>query len=328
MTRHIHTQPTSRSSAQTSAWEQRLQPESIMTTAEVRARTAREPRANSNGHDPGTGLVRVARGAWLDKTLWDELPPWGRALALHYAVIRTMPHDPTFCAGSAALLWHLPLLVVPRRPMVITGALGGTRRSGRPVDGKAWPLREPEVTAFDGYQLTSLTRTAVDCARELPLREALVVVDGYLRRTQGHHGPDLLMAQLEQATTRRGVRRARQVFALADGSSESVAETLTRLILVQNNLSGFVPQYQVTAQGETFRVDFAWAEEKLILEFDGDIKYSGRFGDPSQVIQAERRREKALTNAGWRVIRVNWAMLTRNPQALIDLVQEALAVRH
>lgn len=117
------------------------------------------------------------------------------------------------------------------------------------------------------------------------------------------------------------------MIALADARSESVAETLTRLVLVQNNLKGFVPQYQVILGGERFRVDFAWEQEKLILEFDGELKYSGRYGEPTEVIRAERRREKALTNAGWRVIRVNWPMVTRDPDALVALVRGELAAR-
>ncbi|NKE09679.1 MULTISPECIES: endonuclease domain-containing protein [Kocuria] len=135
------------------------------------------------------------------------------------------------------------------------------------------------------------------------------------------------MEQLGRSTTKRGVARARQVIELADPRSESVAETLTRLVLVENHLTGFVPPFQVTVGGERFRVDFAWEREKLILEFDGEVKYSGQFGDPSGVIRAEPRREKALTNAGWRVIRVDWAMVTRHPYALVAMVRRELAVR-
>lgn len=305
-----------------------LHPDSILTTAEVVARWERQPRADPMGVDQTNGLFRVARGAWVDSALWESLPPWARALARHYAVQKVMPEPPIFCLASAALLWHVPVLQVPVRPQVIAGAQRGSRRFGRPVVGKVWPLEGSDVDQFEGFHLTSLARTAVDCARELPVREGLVVADGYLRRTAGFESQATLLEQLGRSTTRRGVVRARQVIEMADGRSESAAETLTRLVLVQNNLKGFVPQYPITLGGERFRMDFAWERERLVLEFDGDLKYTGEFGDPAEVIRAERRREKLLTNAGWRVIRVNWVMVTRTPEVLVDLVRRELAARH
>lgn len=132
----------------------------------------------------------------MDRGLWETLPPWAKSLARHYAAQKTMPEPPTFCLGSAAMLWRLPVLRVPPRPQVIAGAQGGSRRTGRPVTGKVWPLRPMDVTEFDGFHLTSLIRTAVDCARELPVREGLVVMDGYMRRVGATACQEALLRQL------------------------------------------------------------------------------------------------------------------------------------
>lgn len=302
-----------------------FRPETIMTSAQISAKLAQAPRADVSGVDTRLGLVRIARGAWVKSTVWDDLSPWERCRAVHHAIALTMTHPPTFCAVSAALMWRLPVLHLPARPFVLGGVGGrGSRRSGRRVVNRAWPVSENHIVQMGAFSLTSLNRTTVDCARVLPVAEALVVVDGFLHRGGVR---DELFAMLDPLTTRRGVARARQVLELADARTESAGESLTRLLLVQHNLGGFTPQFALTLDGVTFRADFAWEKEKLILEFDGEFKYSGSFGDPAEIIRAERRREKALTNAGWRVIRVNWAMVTRHPEAVVAMVREELAVR-
>ncbi len=58
------------------------------------------------------------------------------------------------------------------------------------------------------------------------------------------------------------------------------------------------------------RVDFAWPELKVFLEFDGRIKYEKllREGErPSDVVIREKQREELVCRlTGWRCIRVTW----------------------
>lgn len=303
-----------------------LDPAKILTAREVRSRSDRSPRGDGAGVDAQLGLYQVIRGVWIEHDHWKQLPRWERAKAVHAAINRVFPDPPVFCGMSAALIWGLPLLAVPKKPHVIGGLPGsGSRRTSRRVTTHAWPVSEDEMCTVNGLRLTSLVRTTVDCARVLERRSALVVVDAALR--SGAHRQDLERT-LGRSTTKRGTRRAREILALSDARSESPGETLTRLLLIENNLTGFTPQYTVTLRGNSFRVDFAWEEEKLIVEFDGEVKYSGRFGDPTEMIRAERRREKELTNAGWRVLRVSWNMLTRDPEQVVAMLRQELAARH
>jgi very-short-patch-repair endonuclease len=69
------------------------------------------------------------------------------------------------------------------------------------------------------------------------------------------------------------------------------------------------------------RVDAAYPEAKLVIEFDGRRHW--------QVLleaQADRRRDGELAAAGWRVIRITWEMLTTDPQGVVRLVRRALAI--
>ena len=62
------------------------------------------------------------------------------------------------------------------------------------------------------------------------------------------------------------------------------------------------------------RVDFCWQKQRTIGEFDGKIKY-GRMLKSGQSIEdvlfAEKRREDALRDLGWQIVRWLWADLYR-----------------
>src|SRR5438105_854124 len=74
------------------------------------------------------------------------------------------------------------------------------------------------------------------------------------------------------------------------------------------DLPGSVPQVEVRSRAGRHRLDFAWREAKVALEFDGRGKYFD-FKPTAEVIFQERRREKALSEDGWRFVRVEWKQL-------------------
>ena len=76
------------------------------------------------------------------------------------------------------------------------------------------------------------------------------------------------------------------------------------------------PQYKVRdpATGEVVaRVDFAWPELGLFLEFDGRVKYQKLLKEGesvTDVVLREKRREELICRlTGWRCIRIVWADL-------------------
>jgi very-short-patch-repair endonuclease len=75
------------------------------------------------------------------------------------------------------------------------------------------------------------------------------------------------------------------------------------------------------------RVDFLWKEQRTIGEFDGKIKY-GQMLKPSQSIEEvlfeEKRREDALRDLGWQIVRWLWADIYR-PGVIRDRVLRAFA---
>jgi very-short-patch-repair endonuclease len=68
------------------------------------------------------------------------------------------------------------------------------------------------------------------------------------------------------------------------------------------------------------RVDFAWPERKVALEYDGLWH-----AEPGQFAR-DRRRLNRLREAGWTVVFVTAEDL-RSPRALVDRVARALSAR-
>jgi hypothetical protein len=117
----------------------------------------------------------------------------------------------------------------------------------------------------------------------------------------------------------RDCRRIRHAAELADGLAESPQETRVRLLLHRSPLPDPVAQFTVRDGGRRVaRVDFAWPEHRLALEYDG-----AWHGEPGQ-FRRDRDRLNRLTAAGWRVIFVTAADL-RSPDALLRRIAQALA---
>ena len=75
------------------------------------------------------------------------------------------------------------------------------------------------------------------------------------------------------------------------------------------------------------RVDFYWKEQRTVGEFDGKMKY-GRALKPGKSIEEvlfeEKRREDALRDLGWQIVRWLWADIYR-PGVIRDRVLRAFA---
>lgn len=118
---------------------------------------------------------------------------------------------------------------------------------------------------------------------------------------------------------RRSVRRpgnpgARRVVAFANGLSESVGESRSRVAIAAAGLPPPVLQWEVCSRSALWlgRVDFAWPQFGTVAEFDGRIKY-GRLlrpgQDPGDAVFEEKRREDAIRDEDLRMTRWTWADL-------------------
>ncbi len=173
-------------------------------------------------------------------------------------------------------------------------------------------LDPSEVTEVDGVRVTTATRTILDLGRLTGFVPALIAADAALNRLMTT--TDLLSAGLDDMSGTRGCRNAARVIAFADGRSESVGETRSRVLLAEARLPAPELQVAVYAPDGRFlgRGDFGYPAKRVLGEFDGRIKY-GRLLRQGQsagdVVFDEKRREDALRDAGWQVARWTWADL-------------------
>jgi hypothetical protein len=58
-------------------------------------------------------------------------------------------------------------------------------------------------------------------------------------------------------------------------------------------------------------VDCVWRDRRLIVELDGHAAHATRVG-----FESDRARDRAITVAGWRVIRITWRQLHEYADAL------------
>jgi hypothetical protein len=231
------------------------------------------------------------------------------------AAARLLLPGATVSGRSAAVLWGVDLagtdddveLTIP--PRCRAGAVRGIRTTRR-------ALTDDEVTIRSGVRVTTPVRTALDLARITPIEEAVVCLDRFVA-VKRVALPDVV--RFAAAFNGPGCRHMRKAAGLADGLAESPQETRLRLIMLASTLPRPVAQYTIVDRGRfVARVDFAWPEARLAVEYDG--VWHG------QNVPRDRRRLNELTAAGWTVVFVTAADLA-DPVALVARIGAALAAR-
>lgn len=200
--------------------------------------------------------------------------------------------------ASAAILHGLPVLEIPDLAQLVAPHPATTgRRAGAHV--RRGDPTACERVSWYGVPALGVAAAVVDLACQDP-RSGLMAADAAL------HEHVLTVEQLDTAlrgaSRRPGIQRAREVLALADARIESPLESLTHLALHDAGIP--IPKLQTWLQGvdgRRYRVDFFWPTHDLVLEADGIGKYrTSGFGP-------EKKRERSLVRAGYRVERVVWS---------------------
>ncbi|WP_299954321.1 endonuclease domain-containing protein [uncultured Modestobacter sp.] len=224
-----------------------------------------------------------------------------------------LPHG-VVSGASAAALWGLTDLTRPEDDVEVTVAPGTPRGAAAGVVVRRRALPVDQVRPVEGVRATAPETTALELAGRLPPDDGVVLLDRFVAARL----TTLTTLQLTAAElTGRGSRRARAACALADGLAASPPETRLRLLLSRSSLPPAVAQHAVRRDGVFLaRVDFAWPERRIALEYEG-AWHTTR-------IAADRRRIEALQAAGWRVLFVTAADL-HSPADLLARIAAALS---
>ncbi|HEY2162242.1 MAG TPA: DUF559 domain-containing protein [Solirubrobacteraceae bacterium] len=214
---------------------------------------------------------------------------------------------------SAAWLWGL----LSERPTEVDVTLIGSQC--RPKQG----IRRHRVKRLDdrslrrrhGLPATSPARTVIDLAAEASDAELeRAIAEG---RAQGLIREGELERALEEAGTRPGTGRLRALLrAEGDpGITRSEGERILRRYLRAAGLAQPVTNRKVGR----WEPDFLWREERVIVELD-----SWPFHRDRRAFERDRRKDMAMRDAGYTVIRITGRQLKDEPLMVIAHIARAL----
>jgi very-short-patch-repair endonuclease len=223
--------------------------------------------------------------------------------------------------GPGAALSHLPAGAhwgITRDRGAPEVVVPGRRRSRPGVRVHQAQLPADELTVHDGIPITTVPRTLFDLAAVLPERqlerainEAEVLrlwdelsLDHLLRRYPRHKGNRAIRAALQQ-------RRA--------GSTVTRSE-LEEMFLALIDGTG-IPRPEINALVEGYLVDAVWRDARLVVELDGRDTHG-----TVAAFERDRERDRVLSVAAWRPVRITYRQMRDTPRAVVDDVRRLRAL--
>ncbi|WP_165975174.1 DUF559 domain-containing protein [Nonomuraea deserti] len=217
------------------------------------------------------------------------------------------------CRRTAAHIWGVSVLTTPEADWPVELAAPAHLALPGCVT-YVTPLPSADVTTHRGVRLSTMERTALDCARWLPRMDAVAVLDQLARK-----GVDM------DALWRRPLTswHLRDLLALADPRACSPRESWLRIILVDGGLPRPAAQIRVElGDGRLAYLDLGWEEFKVAVEYDGQ----GHHTSPTDQRHDGDRREE-LRRLGWRVIAVRRDAIPGQIPGLLRHVSNVLLER-
>jgi hypothetical protein len=254
---------------------------------------------------PARGVYRVggAERTWR-QDLWVALLAAPEGTVASHLTAAALPG----LVGPPAM----PHVTVPRGS---SGRFGGAEVHAATVPADDWHR-------WDGIPTTKPARTIVDCAAVLGQEALNKLVDAAIGRALCRQ--DDVLSAWARAGKVRGAARLRAALApyAGGGKPDSVMEAQ---VLRRLHDWGFPPpacQYEIRDHhgGFVARVDFAWPEWRVVLEYDGVLAHNPRSR------AADDRRQAAIEALGWQVVRADRHDLrpsaTRIHSLLITLLRQ------
>lgn len=272
--------------------------------------------------------VRVRHGAYTVRDQWDLADGAARHKIRVRAALRTIGPVVAASHHSACAIHGLPLWGADLDVVHLTRLDAGAGRR----EGDVWHhegFAPPEdLVGVENIVATRPVRAVLESAMLLTLEQGVALVDAGLHA--GLYDKAALETQQQLMQSWPAAQRLQLVTRLAD-VSESVGESRSRYFFWAFGLPAPVPQFEVhDRDGQLVaRVDFAWPDLGVILEFDGLVKYSGRLRpgeSPVDAVVREKRREDAIRRAtGWKVVRITWDDL-QHPDRLCRMLRAELGL--
>jgi very-short-patch-repair endonuclease len=203
---------------------------------------------------------------------------------------------------TAAMVWGL--LTGPVRPIDVTTAAAKGRKHTH-ITLHRMRLGSFDALVRDSLRVTTPSRTIVDLAATLEGRALRDVVERAqdLRRFD----PDDIRDTLARAPRRPGTRRLHDLITVLAPDKDNARSHLERLFLAlarEARLPKPVSNHEIGGRSR----DFAWPDQRLVVETDGYRYHSSRHAK-----RRDNRRDRQLTALGWRPVRFTYEEIAFEP---------------
>lgn len=273
-------------------------------------------------------IHRVRHGAYVFGDLWQGLDEREQHLVRARAVLRTARSAVALSHTTALIVMGAPLWDLPLDDVHVTRIDGRAGRREAGVAQHRGRVLPGDVLMIRGIPVTSPIRTALDITRLYDVEHSLVPMDWLLHtRAVDKVG---LRTRAADMNFSPGTLTTELTIRLSDGALESPGESRTGYMIWRGGLPRPKPQVDIHDEWGVVvaRVDFAWPEHGVFLEFDGKNKYENFRKEGESVLDAvlrEKKREELICRlTGWRCIRITWADL-HHPEKTIAHIRAVLA---
>lgn len=273
---------------------------------------------------------RVRRGAYTFGDFWKSADVRMRHAIRARAVARAAKTDAVLSHTTAVLEhtathWGLDLSDVH-----LTRLDGRTGRAEAGVRQHRGQVEPGDLGGTSNLRVMTPARAALELTAVAGTEQSLVSINAMLHA--GLCTVDDLRARYAAMRFWPGTLATDLVLRLADPRLESAGETRSAYAFWREGLPAWEPQYSTfDASGRLVaRLDFAWPELGVWVEFDGREKYSRYLKDGETVTDAvlreKRREERVRELTGWICVRITWADLA-DPRRIAARIRAAFATQ-
>jgi predicted transcriptional regulator of viral defense system len=237
------------------------------------------------------------------------------------AAVVACGHGAVLSHTSAAALWGIRASAATLVDVTVPSR-AGRRREGIRVH-RGGRLIVNEIDEVAGIPCTAVARTVVDCAAYLSesATEYLIhqaQIKRLLRRSE-------VEAVLQRNRSRAGTAVVRRILGLSLPGDEKVRSVNERRFL-RICRDAELPPPEVDAwiplpEGHGLRVDFAWPQQRLIVEVD-----SRTYHGTDRSLINDPGRDRRLMLAGWRVVRFSYRDLSERPALVATELRRLMAL--
>jgi very-short-patch-repair endonuclease len=207
---------------------------------------------------------------------------------------------------------------------------------GRKIDGiRSHHVPSPrgeEIVPVNRIPVTSPSRTVVDLAGSLGRRSLRAMVEqaavlGLLdlpaidaASTPGRRGNSALQEILR--AWRSDPAQPADAMQPDPGQADELRSTLEAKVLAlirAHEIPTPLCNQALAVDGTTYTVDLLWRKQRLVVEADGH-----RFHGNRLAFERDRRRDRDLAMAGYRVLRVTWKQVETEAEAIMATIRRLL----